>query len=85
MHIFFRIRCYVVSSLTIELQPDGLVVVGTWNAAEGANFTRLHTGGHSLIQESLFNKTLIVSTILVRLSKVGFIKMYSLLSPCFAE
>lgn len=48
----------------VELQTDGLTVVGTWNSIEGADFIRLRPDGQSLIQESLFNKTLIVSTIL---------------------
>lgn len=42
-----------------------MVVVGTWNAVHGANFMRMHADGQSVVQESLFNKTLIVTTILV--------------------
>lgn len=45
---------------------EGLAVVGTWNGVDGANFSRMHTGGQSLTQESLFNKTLIVTTIQVK-------------------
>ncbi|KAI9550316.1 hypothetical protein GHT06_007599 [Daphnia sinensis] len=48
----------------VELQTDGLTVVGTWNSISGADFIRLRPDGQNLIQESLFNKTLIVSTIL---------------------
>jgi hypothetical protein len=48
-----------------ELQPDGLTEVGTWNSIEGPDFFRLRSDGQSLIQESLFNKTLVVTTILV--------------------
>lgn len=51
----------------IELQSEGLVVVGTWNSIDGANFSRHHLDGSAQIQESLFNKTLIVSSILVKL------------------
>ncbi|XP_046464667.1 glutamate receptor ionotropic, kainate 2-like [Daphnia pulex] len=48
----------------VELQPDGLTEVGTWNSIEGPDFFRLRSDGQSLIQESLFNKTLVVTTIL---------------------
>ena len=41
----------------IELQSSGLVVVGTWNAVEGPNFTRWHIDEEIFSQESLFNKT----------------------------
>ena len=52
----------------IELQSSGLVVVGTWNAVEGPNFTRWHIDEEIFSQESLFNKTLIVSTAVVSIS-----------------
>ncbi len=48
-----------------ELQSKGLTVVGTWDSNEGPNFFRMRSDSQSLIQESLYNKTLIVSTILV--------------------
>ncbi|XP_059352207.1 glutamate receptor ionotropic, kainate 2-like [Daphnia carinata] len=48
----------------VELQSEGLTVVGAWNSIEGPDFYRLRSDGQNLIQESLFNKTLVVSTIL---------------------
>jgi len=47
----------------IEMQAEGLVPVGTWNSLDGANFTRQHPGSDSQ-SDSLFNKTLVVSSIL---------------------
>ena len=50
----------------VELKKDGLVKVGSWDPTNGANFSRNFTEITSGIVESLHNKTLIVSTILVR-------------------
>jgi len=63
---FLKIRFLIEIFISKELQMDGLAVVGTWNGLDGANFSRMHTSGQSLTQESLFNKTLIVTTIQVR-------------------
>ena len=52
----------------VELKKDGLVKVGSWDPMNGANFSRNFTEITSGIVESLHNKTLIVSTILVRYS-----------------
>jgi hypothetical protein len=49
----------------VEMAADGLHVVGTWNTAEGVNFTRVWIGMNNKDGDSLFNKTLIVSSILV--------------------
>jgi len=50
----------------VELKRDGLLKVGTWNEAAGVNFTRNFTESYNEIVESLANKTLVVTTILVR-------------------
>ena len=50
----------------IELKKEGLVKVGTWNQGTGANFTRNYSESYSEIVESLHNKTLKITTILVR-------------------
>jgi ionotropic glutamate receptor len=47
----------------IELKKEGLV--GVWNRGSGANFTRNFTEAYSQIVESLHNKTLKITTILV--------------------
>lgn len=50
----------------LELTPEGLITVSSWNPTEGANFTRpAATETVSLLDESLVNKTLIVSSKLV--------------------
>ena len=49
----------------VELKREGLVQVGTWDPTNGANFTRNYTKITTEVVESLHNKTLIVSTILV--------------------
>ena len=49
----------------IELKKEGLFKVGTWNQGSGANFTRNYTESYSEIVESLHNKTLSITTILV--------------------
>lgn len=48
----------------VEMHATGLAVVGSWNSINGANFTRMHTN-IDITSESLFNKTLIVSTLVV--------------------
>ena len=55
----------------IELKRDGLVKVGTWTEIGGVNFTRNFTETYSEIVESLQNKTLIVTTIMVSRSLRG--------------
>ena len=55
----------------IELKRDGLVKVGTWTEVGGVNFTRNFTETYSEIVESLQNKTLIVTTIMVSRSLRG--------------
>ena len=55
----------------IELKRDGLVKVGTWTEVGGVNFTRNFTETYSEIVESLQNKTLIVTTIMVSQSLRG--------------
>ena len=49
----------------VELKRDGLVKVGAWDPTNGANFTRNYSKTTTEVVESLHNKTLIVSTILV--------------------
>ena len=49
----------------VELKREGLVQVGVWDPSNGANFTRNYTKTSNEVVESLHNKTLIVSTILV--------------------
>ena len=51
----------------VELKKEGLVKVGTWNHGAGVNFTRNYTESYSEIVESLHNKTLKITTILVRI------------------
>jgi len=48
----------------IEMHEDGLTAVGSWNSLDGTNFSRQNPGSDIQVQESLFNKTLIVSSIL---------------------
>ena len=52
----------------VELKKEGLVKVGTWNHGAGVNFTRNYTESYSEIVESLHNKTLKITTILVSIS-----------------
>ena len=49
----------------IELKKEGLVKVGSWNQGVGVNFTRNYTESYTEIVESLHNKTLKITTILV--------------------
>ena len=49
----------------VELKREGLVKVGSWDPTNGANFTRNYSKTTTEVVESLHNKTLIVSTILV--------------------
>ena len=49
----------------VELKKEGLVKVGTWDSLGGANITRNFTKLRTEISESLQNRTLVVSTILV--------------------
>jgi len=51
----------------LELGADGLTVVGNWNPSDGANFTRAPSEPAHHLDESLVNKTLIVSSKLVKL------------------
>ena len=53
----------------VELKRDGLVKVGSWDPTNGANFSRNYSKTTTEVVESLHNKTLIVSTILVSLSQ----------------
>ena len=57
----------------VELKREGLVRVGRWDPSNGANFTRNYTKTSNEVVESLHNKTLIVSTILV-----GCMHLYSI-------
>ena len=52
----------------VELKKEGLVRVGEWNSGAGVNFTRNFTEAYSDLIESLHNKTLVVTTILVSLN-----------------
>ena len=49
----------------VELKKEGLVKVGSWNQGSGVNFTRNYTETSKEIEESLHNKTLKITTILV--------------------
>ena len=57
----------------IELKKEGLVKVGSWSQELGANFTRNFTESYTEIVESLHNKTLKITTILVRIWGAGMI------------
>lgn len=48
----------------IELAPNGLRKIGTWNSTQGVNLTRTYNDHQQEIKEILANKTLVVSTIL---------------------
>lgn len=50
----------------LELGADGLSVVGTWNPSDGANFTRAPSEPAHLLDDNLVNKTLVVSSKLVK-------------------
>lgn len=50
----------------VELSKDGLRQIGTWNSTQGVNFTRSYKESQKEISEILQNRTLIVTTILVR-------------------
>lgn len=50
----------------LELTPEGLTSVSSWNPIDGANITRpASTEATPLLADSLVNKTLIVSSKLV--------------------
>lgn len=49
----------------VELSPQGLRNVGSWNSSQGVNFTRTYGEQQQEIVENLKNKTLIVTAILV--------------------
>lgn len=51
----------------VELGPQGLRKIGTWNSTQGVNFTRTYGEVQKEIGEILQNKTLIVTAILVSL------------------
>ena len=50
----------------VELKKEGLFKVGSWSQADGINFTRNYTETYNEVVESLHNKTLKITTILVR-------------------
>ena len=53
---------------TVDLDLNSLYFqVGVWNEKTGVNFTRNFTESYSEIVESLQNKTLVVTTIYVRM------------------
>ena len=54
----------------VELKKTGLVKVGVWTDSHGVKFTRNFTETYTEIVESLQNKTMIVTTIEVRLMKL---------------
>ena len=51
----------------VELKKDGLMQVGVWQENKGVNFTRNFTESYNEIVDSLQNKTLVVTTIFVRI------------------
>ena len=51
----------------VELKKNGLLKVGYWMESMGVNFTRNFTESYNEIVDSLQNKTLVVTTIYVRL------------------
>lgn len=53
----------------IELSPSGIRKVGDWNSTQGVNFTRSYGDHQNDIVENLKNKTLVVTTILVKFFK----------------
>ena len=57
----------------VELKREGLVRVGRWDPSNGANFTRNYSKISTEVVESLHNKTLIVSTILVSTERFYFL------------
>ena len=50
----------------VELKKTGLDKVGVWNESGGVHFTRNFTESYTEIVESLQNKTLVITTIEVR-------------------
>lgn len=52
----------------VDLGPNGLRKIGTWNSSlpNGVNFTRTFRDQQREIEENLRNKTLVVTTILVK-------------------
>ena len=54
----------------VELKKEGLFKVGSWSQADGINFTRNYTETYNEVVESLHNKTLKITTILVRTKKI---------------
>ena len=60
----------------VELKKDSLAKVGAWDPINGANFSYNFTEITTGIVESLHNKTLIVSTILVRQKYDTFTHFY---------
>ena len=56
----------------VELKKDGLVKVGVWMEKTGCNFTRNFTEDYKEIEDSLQNKTLIVTTVFVRICIINF-------------
>jgi len=50
----------------VELGREGLKPIGTWNSTQGVNFTRTFGETYTQIVESLHNKTLVVTLILVK-------------------
>ena len=56
----------------LELSHDGLVVVGTWNPSDGANFTRAPTDFVSHDEGSMVNRTLIISSKLVIMTRLNY-------------
>ena len=52
----------------INKSPIDIFQVGTWNSTSGCNFTRNFTESYNVIVQSLLNKTLTITTIMVRLT-----------------
>lgn len=60
----------------IELTKDGLEKVGFWSLDSGANFTRNFTQMYTDLIQSLHNTTLVVTTILVRTTRMKLFLFY---------
>lgn len=54
----------------IELSQSGIRKVGDWNSTQGVNFTRSYGDFQHEIVENLKNKTLVVTTILVKIESL---------------
>ncbi|XP_014878020.1 glutamate receptor ionotropic, kainate 2-like [Poecilia latipinna] len=60
----------------ISLKEEGLEKIGTWDPASGLNMTDNQKGKTTNVSDSLSNRSLIVSSILVNIFFPIFLKLY---------